>query len=157
MTVLTNETQKMTSITFLSTHTNLWTYRKCFVKVGGAVQLKYSDLWVQQPWRTCRKIESMMATQCWIYMSILTYRETLRSHYRKSQALPVQRNCHGDRHLPVMPGGVFKNFPLKFWITTSHFSVDSILTERDKDRSATWGQSAPYVTIQNAQKVLLLL
>ena len=29
--------------------------------------------------------------------------------------------------LPGMPGGVFRYFPLKCWITTSHFSVDSIL------------------------------
>ena len=74
-----------------------------------------------------------------------------------------------------MPGGVFKNFPLKFWITTSHFSVDSILRrrereseserERDRDRDrdrdrerekkgAASGQLALYVTIQCAQEVL---
>lgn len=32
--------------------------------------------------------------------------------------------------LPGMPGGVFRYFPLKCWITTSHFSVDSILGGR---------------------------
>lgn len=52
-------------------------------------------------------------------------------YYKTAIRLP--RRTKRDWHPPVMPGGVFKNFPLKFWITTSHFSVDSILTERKKD------------------------
>lgn len=35
---------------------------------------------------------------------------------------------------PGMPGGVFRYFPLKCWITTSHFSVDSIL-QQHKERN----------------------
>ncbi len=37
---------------------------------------------------------------------------------------------HADAHLPITPAGVLRNFPLKWEMTASHFSVDSILEKQ---------------------------
>lgn len=61
------------------------------------------------------------------------------SHFQ-SDDFPRRKGKRGDARVmqskggadsPGMPGGVFRYFPLKCCITTSHFSVDSILQPKE--------------------------
>lgn len=55
-----------------------------------------------------------------------------RHHFRrrKERGDVTVMESKESKDLPGMPGGVFRYFPLKCCITTSHFSVDSILQQK---------------------------